>query len=52
MVEQLAPSAAVFMHIEEPEQFTPDDYAQLAAELRAQRGWDVTFAYDTLVVEL
>lgn len=52
MVEQLAPARTVFMHIEEPEAFTPDDYAQLAGELRAKRGWDVTFAHDTLVIEL
>ncbi|HRW50157.1 MAG TPA: MBL fold metallo-hydrolase [Caldilinea sp.] len=52
MVDRLAPARTVFMHIEEPESFTPDDYGQLAAQLRTKRGWDVTFAYDTLVIEL
>lgn len=52
MVARLAPARTLFMHIEEPERFTPDDYLKLAAQLRTERGWDVTFAYDTLVIEL
>lgn len=52
MVEQLAPERLVFMHIEEPEPFTPEQLAAMALELRRQRGWDVTFAYDTLMIDL
>ena len=52
MLQDLAPARTVFMHIEEPEPLTPTDYEQLAAQLRTKRGWDVTFAYDTLVIEL
>jgi phosphoribosyl 1,2-cyclic phosphate phosphodiesterase len=52
MVEQLAARRIVFSHLEEPFGLTPQDYDQIAADLRAKRGWDVTFAHDTLVVEL
>ena len=52
MVEQLAPQRLVFMHLEEPEHYTPQQYDALAADLRAKRGWDVTFASDTLVIKL
>lgn len=52
MVEALAPKRVVFAHIEEPDGNTPDELATVAAQLHAQRGWDVTFAYDTLVIEL
>ena len=52
MVRTLAARKVIFMHLEEPEPFTPPEYAALAAHLRAQEGWDVTFAWDTLVVEL
>lgn len=48
---QLAPQRLVFSHIEEPDRLTPDEYARLAGELGAQRGWDVTFAHDTLVIQ-
>jgi len=52
MVEQLAARRLVFMHLEEPEHFTPHQYDVLAADLRAKRGWDVTFAHDTLMIKL
>ena len=52
MVEQLRPKKLIFMHIEEPEVLTPPELDRLAHDLAVQRGWDVTFAYDTLVVEL
>lgn len=52
MVEQLAPKRVVFMHIEEPEPLSPGRLDALAADLRRQRGWDVTFAHDTLVIDL
>lgn len=52
MVEALAPRRLVLMHLEEPDLLTPPDYAKLAAKINAERGWDVTFAHDTLVVEL
>lgn len=52
MVEQLAPKRLIFMHIEEPEPFSPAQLADMAADLRRQRGWDVTFAHDTLVIDL
>ncbi len=52
MVERLNARRIVFGHLEEPFGLSPDDYQQVAGDLRAQRGWDVTFAHDTLVVEL
>lgn len=51
MADALAPGRLIFAHIEEPEGNSPDDLSQVAQKLRAQRGWDVTFAYDTLVVD-
>ncbi|MCB0044514.1 MAG: hypothetical protein KDD92_03695 [Caldilineaceae bacterium] len=52
IIEQIQPKRIVFGHLEEPFSVTPAEYEQLAANLRAQRGWDVTFACDTLVLEL
>lgn len=52
MMRALDARKVIFMHIEEPEPLTPEQYEQLSAQLRAQEGCDVTFAWDTLVVEL
>ncbi len=52
MVRALAPRRTVFLHIEEPEPLSPAQYERLSADLRQQEGWDVTFAHDTLVIEL
>ena len=52
MVEALAPRKLIFGHIEEPDANTPDELDAVAAQLGRQRGWDVTFAHDTLMVEL
>jgi phosphoribosyl 1,2-cyclic phosphate phosphodiesterase len=52
MVEAIQPKRTLFMHIEEPEGNTPAQLEAVAADLHAQRGWDVTFAYDTCVVDL
>lgn len=52
MVEALAPRKLIFAHIEEPDANSPDELRVLAGELSEQRGWDVTFAHDTLMVEL
>lgn len=52
MLEIMQPKRALFMHIEEIDPLTPPEYEQLAARLNHERGWNVTFAWDTLVVEL
>jgi phosphoribosyl 1,2-cyclic phosphate phosphodiesterase len=52
MIERLNARRIVIGHLEEPFGLTPDDYDEIAADLGAKRGWDVTFAHDTLVVEL
>ncbi len=52
MAETLQAKRLIFTHIEEPDQDSPPMLAQVAATLQSERGWDVTFAYDTLRVEL
>lgn len=52
MAESLQPKRLIFVHIEEPDANSPDELSLLAENLRVQRGWDVTFAHDTLVVDL
>ena len=52
MAETLQAKQLIFTHIEEPDQDSPPLLAQVAATLQSERGWDVTFAYDTLRVEL
>ena len=52
MVEALQPKRVIFAHIEEPDQDSPPMLAQVAAMLQSERGWDVTFAYDTLRIKL
>lgn len=51
MVDQLQPKRVVFAHIEEPDGNSPPELAEVAAQLAQNRGWDVTFAHDTLVIE-
>ncbi len=50
MVHQLAPRRVIFTHIEEPDGNTVEDLARIAQVLRDREGWDVTFAFDTMVV--
>ncbi len=52
MVAKLAPKRLVMAHIEEPPGLSPFDLVQVADQLQRERGWNVTFAYDTLVVQL
>lgn len=52
MVDAIQPAATVFMHIEEIDPLTPPEYVELAAMIERDRGWNVTFAWDGLVVEL
>lgn len=52
MVEKLQPQRLFFAHIEEPDGNSPFTLAQTARRLQEERGWNVTFAYDTLVVKL
>jgi phosphoribosyl 1,2-cyclic phosphate phosphodiesterase len=52
MVERLQPKRLFFTHIEESEQLSPPQLAKVALQLKRQRGWSVTFAHDTLVVQL
>lgn len=51
MVESLQPGRLIFAHIEEPDGNTPDNLALLADQLHRERGWNVTFAQDTLMVK-
>jgi phosphoribosyl 1,2-cyclic phosphate phosphodiesterase len=51
MADRLEAGRLVFAHLEEPDTLTPDEYEAVARKLGAERGWDVTFAYDTLVVD-
>ncbi|NOZ27679.1 MAG: hypothetical protein GXP39_06450 [Chloroflexi bacterium] len=52
MVEALSPRRVVLSHIEEPDGLTYDDLCELERRLRAERGWDVRFAYDGMVLEV
>jgi hypothetical protein len=52
MVAAIDPAQTVFMHIEEIDPLSPPEYEELAAMLERDRGWNVTFAWDGLVVEL
>jgi phosphoribosyl 1,2-cyclic phosphate phosphodiesterase len=52
IAERLQAGKLIFGHIEGPFGLTPDQLAEMAENLQRERGWDVTFAYDTLMVEL
>jgi len=52
MVETLQPQRLFLTHIEEPFGITPPEFEEVAANLQQTYGWDVTFAYDTLQVDL
>ncbi len=52
IVRALDAGQIVMTHIEEAEQMEPERLALLAEKLRAEEGLPVTFAYDTLVVEI
>ncbi len=51
MVRQLAAKRVIMTHIEEPCQLSYDDLLRLEARVQAQ-GYPITFAYDTLLVDL
>ncbi len=46
----LAPKRLVFTHIEEPDGNTVEDLQRIARALYDREGWDVAFAFDTMVV--
>ncbi len=52
MAEKLQAKQLILTHIEEPDQDAPPMLAEVAAMLQSERGLNVTFAYDTLCVEL
>jgi phosphoribosyl 1,2-cyclic phosphate phosphodiesterase len=52
MVRELAAREVILSHVEEAEQITPEQLEALAAKLQREDGLPVTFAYDTLVVEV
>jgi phosphoribosyl 1,2-cyclic phosphate phosphodiesterase len=51
MAEKLQPDRLLFAHIEEAFDLSPEDFILVADKLRRERGWNVTFAYDTLMVQ-
>jgi phosphoribosyl 1,2-cyclic phosphate phosphodiesterase len=51
MVRQLDADRVIMTHIEEPDGLSYDDLLRLEARLRAE-GFTITFAYDTLLVEV
>lgn len=52
MVRSLEAGHVYMTHIEEAEQIEPERLEELAQKLRAEEGLAVTFAYDTLLVEV
>lgn len=48
---KLKPRRLIFTHIEEPDQNSVEDLQRIARVLCDREGWDVTFAFDTMVVE-
>jgi hypothetical protein len=51
MVDILQPKRLLFAHIEEVDGNSPHDLERLGDQLENKRGWNVTFAYDTLMVQ-
>lgn len=51
-VRQVGPERTVFTEIEEQYRRSYDDYREFAAELRAEHGLDVAFAYDGMTLEV
>jgi phosphoribosyl 1,2-cyclic phosphate phosphodiesterase len=51
MVRQMAPRRVIMTHLEEPMDLNYDDYVRLATKLQAE-GYPITFAYDTLIIEV
>ncbi|AHY46911.1 Beta-lactamase superfamily domain [Rubrobacter radiotolerans] len=52
VVERLGAERTVLTHIEEPDGKTHDDLLRVAEKVREGRGLRVTYAYDTLTVEV
>jgi phosphoribosyl 1,2-cyclic phosphate phosphodiesterase len=52
VVRQLKPRRVVLSHLEEPFRLTFDGYRALADQLQRQEGLAVTFAYDTMRIEV
>lgn len=52
MVRALQPRQVIFTHIEEPDRLNPRQYEALAHRVFHEEGIPVTFAWDTLMVEL
>jgi phosphoribosyl 1,2-cyclic phosphate phosphodiesterase len=51
MVRQMNAARVIMTHIEEPAGLTYDDFIRLEVKLKAE-GYNITFAYDTMVVEV
>ncbi len=52
IIEALAPRRVVLSHIEEPDGVSYDDLCELESRLRAERGWDLRFAFDGMIVDV
>ncbi|NPA90853.1 MAG: hypothetical protein GXO55_05325 [Chloroflexi bacterium] len=50
MVRALRPRRLIFTHIEEPDGNTVEDLERIAHALWQREGWDISFAYDTMMV--
>lgn len=51
MVRQMQPRRVIMTHIEEPDDLSYDDLLRLETKLRGE-GFNITFAYDTMMVEV
>ncbi len=52
MVPKLRPRRLIFTHIEEADGNSVEDLERIARALQEREGWDVTFAFDTMVVDV
>ena len=52
MIDKLSPSRTILIHIEEPDALSHDDLLIVADQVSEQGGRDISFAYDTLSVEV
>ncbi len=52
MVRALQPQRLIFTHIEEPDGNSVEDLQRIARHLHDSEGWDVTFAFDTMIVDV
>ena len=52
MIDKLSPSRTILTHIEEPDELSHDDLLIVADQVSELGGRDISFAYDTLSVEV